>query len=234
MVRRYIQDELTKFDGFEMFFVHTRQGDKFYGILNYNEYKNLYDKYKDQPIKELISFSHGFIFKIDNEYEIEKKYLIHYPNSLGFLGELKKQGFFIENVIHMDQYYLDIDEKREIKYRKENNEYYRIIKIGSGLVREENVEEISERQFSKGKEHRVRNSSIIQKTRFICIKNQIIFEIDIYIEPKSMEDNLIIEIEFNTKEEAINFDINNYINGFEIKDVTTNESFKNKNLSLEG
>ena len=120
-------------------------------------------------------------------------------------------------VIDMEQTYLMI--QPEIRVRKENNKYVMTVKSNDILIREEYETVISKSMYESLKENAVTN--ILYKTRYM----KDIYEIDIYTYP---EDLHIVEVEFNSLEEANSFIPPKWFG----EEVTYNKEFFNKNLAI--
>ncbi len=148
--------------------------------------------------------------------EIERKWLVKLTDYLG-------GGFWQSNTI--EQFYVEVSEDREIRYRRKNKNYYRTEKIGKGLTRDENEVEVSEREYDNAKNIKVGN--VIYKERF----EHEGWELDCYIKPG---DHVILEREFIDELEASVVVIPKELEVKVIKDVTNDERYKNKNIAING
>lgn len=143
--------------------------------------------------------------------EIERKFIVkEIPENIVFLKS-HKDAF---------QGYLSIDSNWEVRI---SNRLHLTTKTGSGLTREENITKISLEIFDMlwplTLGHR------IHKTRNIFEINGYIGELDIYHQEN--EGLIIVEVEFSTAEEAVNFSPPNWFG----EDVTYNPEYKNASLA---
>ncbi|PIT88778.1 MAG: adenylate cyclase [Candidatus Magasanikbacteria bacterium CG10_big_fil_rev_8_21_14_0_10_36_32] len=149
--------------------------------------------------------------------EIERKFIIKsLPNN-------------IEQYPHKEimQGYLTIDENKEkIRLRKKGEKYFKTIKSGSGKVRTEIEEEITEKVFNslwdntKGKR--------IEKTRYEIPNESGIIELDIY---RGDLDGLVTaEVEFNNVEDCDKFIPPDWFG----EEKTDDDKYQNHNLALHG
>lgn len=112
---------------------------------------------------------------------------------------------------------------KEVRIRKKDEHCYQTIKSGKGLSRFEIEIDISQAQFyalwpaTEGRR--------IQKTRYIQTINNYIIELDIF--EASLDGLIIAEVEFETEEESQQF---HPLEWFD-KEITTDESYKNRNLA---
>ncbi len=111
----------------------------------------------------------------------------------------------------------------DIRVRKENDRYFYTIKSGNGLVREEVEKEIDETTYF----FYMKNiKGVVKKTRYLIpIDDNLIAEYDVY------QDNLLglrtVEVEFDSIEQAGNFNIPNWFGG----EITGIKMYRNSNLS---
>ena len=144
--------------------------------------------------------------------EIERKFLIR---SLPDLSNAAKY--------EIEQVYLRIKPERRI--RKENNKYYYTEKSEGFLVREENEREITEEEYNELKKDSV--SNIIKKTRYVFFRDGYLLELDIY---RGLFEGLVtVEVEFETKEEALEFEPFEFFG----QEITYDSNYKNKYLSYK-
>lgn len=142
--------------------------------------------------------------------EIERKFLVKY---LPDLTNSKK--------IIIEQAYLNLNP--EIRIRKENDKYFYTTKSSGDLVRRESNKEIDSLTYYKLKENIIGN--IINKTRYLINYNNYLLEIDIY--EGFLEGLIVVEVEFETEEEAHLFEIPMFFG----REITYESEYKNKNLS---
>jgi CYTH domain-containing protein len=127
----------------------------------------------------------------------------------------------------IEQFYIEINEEREIRFRKKvtrkEKKFYKTVKSGGGLVREEIEVEIVEEEYERNLENKVGNK--ISKRRYLYNK----LEMDVY---DGKSDFFIVEIEFGSEEEANKFVLPNEF--YPVVEVTSDKSWKNKNIALKG
>ena len=179
---------------------------------------------KDNNVNFLI---HAFLRKeiqMEN-LEIERKYLVNTEN------------IFLERYPHkkITQGYIYDEKFTEIRIRKVENEsdikYFYTVKIsGNNAIQRNEIEfEITEEQFNSLLPKILDNTHFIEKDRYLIpIENDLIAELDIY--SNQLEGLSTVEVEFPNLEVATNFQAPEW---FGI-DITSNKSYKNKNLAKIG
>lgn len=154
--------------------------------------------------------------------EIERKFLLkEFPTQLIQEGKL---NVISEQVI--DQTYLAIHEDQELRVRKIVDKisgaatYTHTFKKGHGLIREEVEYTISEGIYDQV----VNAHQLIPliKTRTTAQWNDISIEIDHYHQIQLM----VLEVEFNTEEEALTFIAPDWFG----EDISTDRRFSNKTV----
>lgn len=126
--------------------------------------------------------------------EIERKFLLNN----GFMQiALMLEGVEFKKV-NILQFYTKIAPNYEVRFRKTANEFIKTIKIGKGLIRQENETVISEKEFQKQRKNSIANQ--ISKSRYIFKLNNFPCNIDIYND--CLSDLAIFEIEFMKKSDA--------------------------------
>ncbi|SMF01413.1 CYTH domain-containing protein [Alteromonadaceae bacterium Bs31] len=149
--------------------------------------------------------------------EIERKYLIK---------ELPFEEMQKAKPRRIIQGYLFLEDNRELRIRKFGQQFFLTQKIGSGLVRDETEEEISEHifnmmwPFTKGKR--------LEKLRFTLTLNGHVCEIDVY--SGKLANLMVLEVEFSSEEAANNF----VAPKFCLKEITEDKRFKNATLAQRG
>ena len=142
--------------------------------------------------------------------EIERKFTVNeLPDLSGYVYHIMEQG------------YLNTDPV--VRVRKEDDTYYLTYKGKGLLVREEYNLPLNEEAYY----HLVEKSDgiIIRKKRYLIPYDKYMIELDVFEEPYK---NLVIaEVEFESEEEALNFQPPAW---FE-KDVTMDRRYHNSNLS---
>ena len=150
------------------------------------------------------------------KFEIERKFLVE---EIDFLKEISDK-----KVVSIEQTYLSANKLEEVRLRKKvqfNSESFVLtVKKGKGLIREEIETNLSKETYEE----------LISSTNYIPLrKNRIsftyegyFFELDLYEDL----DLITVEVEFDSEEDSFNFSIPQWIS----KELTEDESFKNKNL----
>lgn len=149
------------------------------------------------------------------KFEIERKWLVtDLPDLEGLEG------------IEIEQGYLPSDgEEVEIRVRRKGSKYLRTEKIGSGAVREEREEEISEEQFRKLWE---KTGGRIEKIRYEIPASGGIIDLDIY--GGGLTGHAVAEVEFDTKEDLDKFGAPSWLG----EEVTGNAEYSNASLAENG
>ena len=156
-------------------------------------------------------------------YEIEKKYLIEYPNL-----ELLEKDYNCEKV-EIVQTYLFSDNNEEVRIRQRgkngNYMYYKTIKKNiNGLKRLEIERRLSKDEYLELLMNQDPSYRQIKKSRYCLMYNNTYYEIDIY---PFWKDKAIMEVEL--KDENDKVDIPPFIKT--IKEVSDDENYKNHNLA---
>ena len=148
--------------------------------------------------------------------EIERKFLVRVlPENLKTYGSVVIQ-----------QGYLAATERGEVRLRRCGADCYVTLKSGQGLKRGEEEVGLDEDQFSvlwpltAGKR--------VEKIRYIIPLGALVIELDLFHD--GLEGSYLAENEFPWVSEAERFTPPDWLG----KDVTQDESYKNKNLALYG
>jgi len=155
--------------------------------------------------------------------EIEKKYLLK-DSILSLIHKLGLKKYKIS------QFYTTITADKGVRYRQMDDRYFKTIKDGTGVSRDEEEVEISERKFQKKLKDRIKEP--IRKNRYIFHFKGKEYSIDVF--KKAFKGLYILEIEFPTMEDFEQFELPSILESHVIKDVSFNESFKNKSMVLDG
>lgn len=153
--------------------------------------------------------------------EIEIKYLIDkIPDN-------------VLEVLNIEQYYTKISGLEEIRYRSvNNNEFFRTVKRGHGILREEYEVKINKEDYEENKNKIV--GKYISKQRslveYSIDSKTYVIEVDKY--KGELEGLLVAEVEFESIEESNKF-VENKPDWF-VEDVTEQKEYKNKNLATRG
>ena len=153
--------------------------------------------------------------------EIERKFLLPPCKAKKYL---KKLGVTYTKK-HIIQYYA-----KNMRLRKIDNRYFRTIKSGQGLVRQEIEEPMSKADFYAFINQK--DGEIIEKYRYIFAYKSHTYEMDVF--KRHLKGLIYLEIEFDSLEEAKNFILPKKIAKFILDEVTNNPSFTNRFLALEG
>jgi len=150
-------------------------------------------------------------------HEIERKFL---------LNDIPFQELQSAKKLNIMQGYLLLDKNSELRVRKVGNSYCLTRKSGAGLVREENEQEINEGLFNflwpLTEGHRV------EKLRFAFNYDRHECELDIY--SGALSDLIVMEVEFDSTEEANSFQPPHFVK----REITEDRRYKNAVLAKFG
>ncbi len=153
--------------------------------------------------------------------EIEKKFLLPPCKAKRYIKALikkyKKQ--------HIIQYYA-----KNMRFRKIGDRYWRTIKRGQGVVREEIEEPITKEEFCAYWEQR--EGEAIEKYRYTFRYKGHTYELDEF--KGHLKGLLYLEIEFDSLEAAQKFTPPKKIQKFILDEVSDNPAFTNRSLALHG
>ena len=155
--------------------------------------------------------------------EIERKYLL--KDSITSLIEkyaLKKHK--------ITQFYTIITPNKSVRYRQMDNRYFKTIKHGIGVSRDEEEVEISEKKFQKNLEGRIKDP--VEKNRYMFDFEGKEYSIDVF--KKDLKGLYILEIEFQSMKAFKEFKLPSVLKAYVIKAVSFDEAFKNKSMVLHG
>lgn len=155
--------------------------------------------------------------------EIEKKYLLK-DSIVSLIKTHKLYGHKIT------QFYTSITESKGVRYRQMDEHYFKTVKRGTGATRDEEESEISKIKFQKKYKKRIKNP--IRKNRYLFDYEGKEYSIDVF--KKDLKGLYILEIEFPTLEALNAFKLPTLLQEHVIKDVTLDEAYKNKNMTLHG
>lgn len=154
---------------------------------------------------------------------VEKKYLLNNSvNSLLEKKKLKKRS--------ISQFYTQIKICKEVRFRKINKHFYKTVRTGSEVRKNEVDKEVSEKRYLRAKEDKI--GKVLKKERFTFKNDAGQFAIDRY--HQHLEDLDILEVSFKTLEEAEAFRLPEDLKRHIKKDVSDDERYRNKNLALLG
>lgn len=174
----------------------------------------------EDKMKKLIKEISG-VLKEPEPYEIEKKYLIQYPD-INWLNKNCKK-------VDIIQTYLKSNNNDEIRVRQRGNNgnyiYTKTIKKNISSIKRIEIEKrLSKDEYLELLMESDINKHPIRKTRYCYIYKNQYFEIDIY---PFWKDKAILEIELNNENQEIEIP-----NKFKIiKEVTYDKKYKNSELA---
>ena len=176
----------------------------------------------DEKLKRLISEISSFLGEPE-PYEIERKYLIEYPD-IKWLESLPNC-----QRIEIIQTYLMSDQDEEIRIRQRGFNgsyiYFQTIKRKvSGAKRVEIETRLSEKEYLSLMMEADTTRRQIRKSRYCLMYDNQYFEIDIY---PFWKDKAIAEIELNDEKAEVRFPKQIKV----IREVTGDESYKNASLA---
>lgn len=156
-------------------------------------------------------------------FEIERKFLIHYPD-IDWLESMPNC-----QRIEIIQTYLNANEDEEVRVRQRgvdgNYIYFQTAKRKlSGLKRVEVERRLSKEEYLELLMHADTKKRQIRKTRYCLTYDNQYFEIDVY---PFWEDKAIVEIELSVEDTEIRFPQQIQI----IKEVTDDDAYKNASLA---
>ena len=149
--------------------------------------------------------------------EIERKFVVDSRNIPDLSQATRKE---------IRQFYTKIDGESEERIRSVGDKYFRTLKVGKGLVREETENEITREEFER--ERSSRKGIIIEKTRFVVMHAGHKIELDVYA--GALRGLVVAEVEFNSKNAAQEFKPPAWFSA----EVTENTLYSNRNLALSG
>ncbi len=176
----------------------------------------------ESKMKRLISEIAGFLGEPE-PYEIERKFLIEYPD----IAALEKRGDCQK--VEIIQTYLKAGENEEVRVRQRGANgsyiYFKTIKKKiTDTTRIEIEERLSQAEYLKLLMEADTSMHQIRKTRYCLTYNSQYFEIDIY---PFWKDQAIVEIELLNEKEEIQMPKFLKV----IKEVTDDKSYKNASLA---
>ncbi len=200
----------------------------YYGASEKNEFINYWTGHNhfrminsSCGINELIAEIDSFIGG-DVHYEIEKKFIIEYPD-INWLDSLKNA----KKVYISQSYITDDNDKKRIRKRGIDGvfSYYLTMKKSlDGFKKEEIEYQITKEEYDYLKE-KDKNCLTIEKIRYCLSENFTYYEIDVY---PFWKDKAVMEIELKDENEKYVLPKNIKI----IKDVSSDKAYSNYNLAL--
>ncbi len=157
------------------------------------------------------------------ELEIERKYLLRPCSPEDFLQSI---GLKYHSYLIM-QYYVPPLDGGYIRYRQRNQEFFKTIKRGEGMVKEEYESSVTKEEFDSNLENHTGN--IIEKERFVFIYDDMTYEMDRF--KKTLNGLCYLEIEFDDEETAREFILPEVFSGLYLSEVTEDQRFNNSSIS---
>lgn len=158
-----------------------------------------------------------------NMKEIERKYLLK-DSIFSLINAYALHGHKIT------QFYTTITQTKGVRYRQMDDRYFKTVKHGTGASREEIEVEISAKKFNKKSKDRIKDP--IKKTRYLLTLEGKEYSIDVF--KKDLKGLYILEIEFPDMKAFTAFKLPDLLYTHVIKEVTFDEAYKNKNITLHG
>lgn len=162
---------------------------------------------------------------MNNNYEIERKYLIKKPD----ISFISKKA---DRILEITQTYLGQNEKgfncrvRKIIENGEEKYIFTEKKGVSAIVRIENEYEIDLKTYDELIKNKQLNRNVIEKTRYCINRNGLVYEIDVY---PFWEKQAVMEVELENEN-----DVPPPLKFIEIiKDVTEEKGYSNFAMSLK-
>jgi adenylate cyclase len=147
--------------------------------------------------------------------EVERKFLVPRP------PELSGTQF-----AEIEQGYLATGDEQEVRLRRKDDQLLLTAKRGSGLSRDEVEVELDHQDFARLWE--LTDGRRLRKRRHVLSQDGLRIEIDVY--EGDLEGLVVAEIEFDSEEEATEFDPPGWLG----EEVTTDHRYKNETLATKG
>lgn len=148
--------------------------------------------------------------------EIERKFLVDRPPDS--LNPVRAEN--------IEQGYIVAETNVEVRLRAKDGAFYQTVKRGKGLQREEVELELTEEQFRQL--HPLTDGQRLEKTRHAIEFENTTILLDIY--HGELEGLITAEVEFSSVAESEAFRPPDWFGA----ELTEDESYKNKNLALNG
>jgi CHAD domain-containing protein/CYTH domain-containing protein len=157
------------------------------------------------------------------EFEIERKFLLQPCAPKCFLKsyEIDYHKYAIQ------QYYLAPANGRYARYRRKDSLFFKTIKSGEGMVREEHESQVSSEEFFEHLDGHI--GRLIEKDRFVFEYESMTYEMDRF--KKSLKGLCYLEIEFHNEDQAREFVLPKIFERLIIAEVTEDKRFNNASLS---
>jgi len=157
------------------------------------------------------------------QLEIERKFLLRpcLPKRFLHAHGLAYRKYIIQ------QYYLPKQNGVYIRYRRKNSNYFKTIKSGEGMVREEQEHTVSKEEFEAHLKEHIGN--IIEKERFVFLYRGITYELDRF--RGRLKGLCYLEIEFDDTSAAEQFVLPPIFSPLYLAEVTDDKRFTNASIS---
>ncbi|MEA3456243.1 MAG: CHAD domain-containing protein [Campylobacterota bacterium] len=157
------------------------------------------------------------------EFEIERKFLLRPCSPKRFLRSigLEYRKYTIQ------QYYLPEHKEGYVRYRRRDKKFFRTIKSGEGMVREETEYPVPKEEFESHLEEHV--GKIIEKERFVFVYEGMTYELDRFY--GALKGLCYLEIEFDDEERAEEFILPEIFSHLFVVEVTEDKRFNNSSIS---
>jgi len=156
-------------------------------------------------------------------YEIERKFLMHFFDVLNFVKNL---GVEYRSEL-LEQYYISSKTEPYARFRKKEARYYKTIKKGEGLVRQEIENQITMAEYESHRTAII--GRLITKTRYTFDYQNFTYELDSF--SGSLTGLIYLEIEFADEEQAKEFELPKLFEQLLYREVTEESTFSNYALS---
>jgi len=156
--------------------------------------------------------------------EIERKFLL-LPIKVECFLRIHKLDY---EILDMEQFYIERDGKIG-RIRRVNDKYFLTLKKGEGMVREEHESEIEQSVFRNilSKDKPV---GALKKFRYKVMLGGYKYEVDEYLD--DLYGLVMLEVEFDTEEEANQFKVSDVFKKIVLKEVTGENEFLNETIGI--
>ncbi len=151
---------------------------------------------------------------------IEKKYLLK-DSARALLKNSKHKKE------HISQFYTKIEFCKEVRYRKIDKSYFKTVRTGSEVRKNESDKKITKKSYQQAKQAKI--GDILKKKRYSLDK---LSAIDVY--EKQLENILLFEVNFKTLADAQEYTLPASLLPHVKKDVSDDNRYRNKNLACLG
>ena len=156
------------------------------------------------------------------ELEIERKYLLRPCSPKRFLHAISL-SYRRHSIM---QYYLPPKEGEYVRYRKRDREFFKTIKRGEGLVREEYEDSVSKKEFESHLAGYAGN--VIEKDRYVFTYEDVTYEMDRF--HNTLDGLCYLEIEFEDEITARAFVLPDIFSSLYLAEVTEDKRFNNSSI----